>query len=495
MTADSDPTLSLKTLADLFAGALHVGVRTPPPEAPDWFGATDFPLVIEGYVGRGGSGFVWKASRRDGHGAVALKLVPFRGDPLRLRERWENECAALSRLDHPNLIHLVDHGLAPDGDSGWLAMEWIAGRSLDALLSEQERLPFSETQHFLLQIGDALSALHAAGLVHRDVKPGNILRDEVNARWVLADLGIALDLEKIADHRVTRTQERPATPGYSPPELDLPGHTSAPSGDQYSLAFTLWEMLTGQRPLGAFPRLHTLCKCPEGIDAVLRRALATAPVDRFPDIAAFTAAFQKAATRPPRSFLFLGLLGMLCIVAAIYFTTRPEPFPKQFKSGRVHARDNTQQFTTIDLTLQESGHFIAHIRTTSLDPLFGFVGRTMMIFRDVKGEILYEMSTNHHGVGGRYMFGLTHDRVDQWENRIPANLAPRVVKVDFRNMPSTWTLEERAKDNNRAFRRDVASIRDGVARGWSALNQMFSLASPSPEKKDEDPEMPATPHQ
>lgn len=484
MPADPEPTLSPETLAGLFAGALRVGVKVPPPDPPDWMGEGDFPLVIESYVGRGGSGFVWKASRRDGYGPVALKLVPFRGDPLRLRERWENECTALARLDHPNLIHLVNHGLAPDGDSGWLAMEWVEGRSLDIILSEQNRLPFSAALEFLSQIGGALNALHGAGLVHRDVKPGNCLRDEVNARWVLADLGIALDLGKAEDHRVTRTQERPATPGYSPPELDLQGHAPAPFGDQYSLAFTLWEMLAGNRPLGAFPRLHTLCKCPEGIDGVLRRALATDPANRFPDLTAFEKAFQKAASRPPRSYFLIGILAALSIAAALFWLSRPPTFPKRFQSGRIQVNEGREHHMRIDMTLQHDGRFLAKIRTTCLDPFFGFDGRTHLIFRDAKGEIVHTLITHGYGVNGRFIPGGKHDRLDDWKCKIPPEAARRVASVNFLAAPSAGTLEKRAALNHKEFHKDLKSIKSGAVSGLDALSKMFS---PIPPKKKDPP--------
>lgn len=314
--------LTVRSLAGLFAGALHVGTQSPPPVPPDWIDDPTFPYIIERYTGRGGSGSVWKATRRDGGGRVALKLVSFLGEPLRLRERWENEHAALARFQHPNLIRLVDHGLAPDGESGWLAMEWIDGDDLASLLTVRPCLPFAEAVEFLTQIGGALSSLHAAGLVHRDVKPANILRDETQARWVLADLGIALDLEKSDDHRVTRTCERPATLGYSPPELEVPDYVSAPAGDQYSLAFTLWEILTGHRPFGAFSPIHTLCRCPSGINAVLRRALAPDPNHRFPDIAAFVRVFQNVASRPKFINPVFGPLGLIILSTLVWTSMR-----------------------------------------------------------------------------------------------------------------------------------------------------------------------------
>ncbi len=484
MNPDSKPTLSSHTLAGLFEVAVGVGGRAPPPDPPEWFGASDFLYGIEYYVGRGGSGFVWKASRRDGHGAVAIKLVPFHSDLLRLKERWENECAALARVEHRNLIHLVNHGLAPDGESGWMAMEWIEGRNLDATLSEQDCLPFSEVFDFVSQIGGALTALHDVGLIHRDVKPGNCLRDEVNCRWVLADLGIALDLEKSEDHRVTRTMERSATPSYSPPELDLQGHAPAPSGDQYSLAFTLWEMLTGHRPLGAFPRLRTLCKSPEGIDAVLRRALATDPADRFPDLAEFVKAFQKAAVRPPRSYLLMAFFALVVTAAAIFLFTRPAPFPKRFQSGKIHVNEVRGQSMQIDMTLQENGNFSAKVRITSLHPIFGFSGRAHLVFRDSEGRIIHQLDTVGYGVGGRLMPGLKYDRLDDWNHQVPPDVAHRVASINFFATPGAITMKQRVALNQLEFQKDLKSVKDAALGGLNAVAEMLS---PIPAKAEESP--------
>ncbi len=193
MTTDSDPTLSDPALAGLFGEALKVGVHAPPPEPPDWLSDEAFPHALVRYVGRGGSGFVWQAERRDGGGSVALKLVSFKGD-RRVRLRWENECDTLSRVDHPNLVSLIDFGLAPDLDAGWVALEWIEGANLGTILANRGSLPVAEVVEFLQQVVSSLSALHDAGLLHRDIKPGNLLFEEASNRWVVADFGLAYEL-------------------------------------------------------------------------------------------------------------------------------------------------------------------------------------------------------------------------------------------------------------------------------------------------------------
>jgi len=96
--------------------------------------------------------------------------------------------------------------------------------------------------------------------VHRDIKPSNLLLKRVSGRWVVADFGVVHDLRIERDLRLTHTLESPLTPDYAPPESQQGGATPDGGWDQYSLAVTLWETLSGSRPAGAFPKLHTLCR-------------------------------------------------------------------------------------------------------------------------------------------------------------------------------------------------------------------------------------------
>ncbi len=483
---ESDPlTLSECALSRLFGDALHVGTASAPPESPEWWQDPKFPYVPVSFVGRGGSGFVWKASRRDGHGFVALKLVPFRSDPVRLQQRWQDECAALAKIQHPNLVALIDHGRSPDGLSGWLAMEWIEGTCLGRKLTAEAHIFFKEILAIVPQAVAGLSALHGAGMVHRDIKPSNLLLESETGRLVIADLGIALDLGSDPDQRVTRTFEQPLTPGYFPPELLHASYRPDALGDQYSLAFTLWQLLTGTMPLGAFAKLHRLCKCPAGLDSVLRKALATAPANRYPDLAAFGQAFRQAASRPPRSHLLLGFIALLAIAATIFWLSRPPTFPKRFQSGRIQVNEGREHHMRIDMTLQQDGRFLAKIRTTCLDPIFGFDGRAHLIFRGAKGEIVHTLITHGYGVNGRFIPGGKHDRLDDWKSKIPAEAARRVATVNFLATPSAGTLEQRAALNHKEFHKDLKSIKSGAVSGLDALSKMFS---PIPPKKKAAPE-------
>jgi serine/threonine protein kinase len=453
---DSNPhDLSAEALVRLLDAALCVGISAAPPEVPDWWHDLAFPYVTVAYIGRGGSGLVWKASRRDGHGLVALKLVPFRSDPVRLQQRWQDECAALARIAHPNLVGLIDHGRSPDGLSGWLAMEWIEGTCLGRKLAEEGQIAFQEIRSIVPQAVAGLNALHSAGLVHRDIKPSNLLLEKDTGRLVIADLGIVHDLGGDPDQRVTRTYEQALTPGYFPPEMLIAGYRPDAAGDQYSLAFTLWQLLTGTMPLGAFGRLHHLCKCPDAVDAVLRRALATDPSKRFPDLDSFSQAFQKAAIRPSRSYLILAFF-ILSLVTVCAFA----------------------------LTLQENGTSTGQVHTMTTDALLGFAGRSWLTFRDDRGNVIHRMRTQGYGVNGRFIPGAEHERVDAWENfPVTPDIARRVHTIDFAPAPGDKPQDSMARENQIQVQEDVAAVKSGFKRGWKTLSTMFSSKPPEPREE------------
>jgi serine/threonine protein kinase len=482
---DSNPNdLSVEALVLLLDAALRVGTSAAPPEVPDWWNDPAFPYVTVAYIGRGGSGLVWKASRRDGHGLVALKLVPFRSDPVRLQQRWQDECAALARIDHPNLVGLIDHGRSPDGLSGWLAMEWIEGTCLGRKLAEEGQIAFQEIRSIIPQAVAGLQALHSAGLVHRDIKPSNLLLEKDTARLVIADLGIVHDLDGDPDQRVTRTYEQALTPGYFPPEMLQPGYRPDAAGDQYSLAFTLWQLLTGTMPLGAFGKLHQLCKCPDAVDAVLRRALATDPSQRHPSLDSFSQAFQKAAIRPPRNFIILAFFMLSLIAVCAFLLTRPPTFPKRFHSGKITGFESPGQSMEIDLTLRQNGTFTGQVHTMTTDALLGFAGRSWLTFRDERGNVIHRLRTHGYGVNGLFIPGAENERVDEFEaHSVTPDIARRVHTIDFAPAPGDKTQDSLARENQIQFQEDVAALKTGLKRGWKTLSTMLSSKPPEPLKE------------
>lgn len=200
-------------------------------------------------LGRGGMGEVWRAydERLDRHVAVKLIAAGTAHHPDRpmLAKRFSRECRALARIDHPGVVTIHDAGVDGDADTGelYLVMQRIDGVSLADFVAEHEGVPWPQAAALGAQIATVLAAVHAIPVVHRDLKPGNVmLRPDGTA--VLLDLGIAAvfdpDLSKL-----TRTGESLGSPGYMAPEQASSGLAGPPS-DLYALGCVLHEVLTGQ---------------------------------------------------------------------------------------------------------------------------------------------------------------------------------------------------------------------------------------------------------
>lgn len=256
---------------------------------------------IEARVGAGGMGIVYRA--RDGEqggSPVALKVL--RDKSLGSSQRFEREVAILGRLGHPGIVGLVAHGVT-DGGAPYLAMEWVEGDTL-ARAARGDGLTAAEVVRVGRAMAEALGAAHAAGVVHRDVKPSNVLLGGGSVDAVkLIDFGLARHADR-ADG-FTKTGTIMGTPGYMAPEqacgeTDLDGRV-----DVFALGCVLYELLAG-RPaftgdhlmalrtkvlLSEPPALRSLCAhVSDELGAVVHRALAKEPAQRFADGGAVAAA-------------------------------------------------------------------------------------------------------------------------------------------------------------------------------------------------------------
>ena len=199
--------------------------------------------LIDGQLGEGGMGIVFRAVREDG-AVVALKVLkPGLVADEKATRRFAREARAAAAVVHPHLIDVVEAGDV-DG-TGFLAMRYVAGRSLDDRLREHGPLPVADTTRIAAEIGGALDALHAAGFVHRDVKPSNILLDDERGA-LLTDLGLA----KRSDYSMlTAPGQMLGTLDYIAPEL-LRGGKPGPGSDLYALGCVVFECLAGTPPFG-----------------------------------------------------------------------------------------------------------------------------------------------------------------------------------------------------------------------------------------------------
>src|SRR3954454_22607623 len=195
---------------------------------------------IAGLVGRGGMGVVYRAEHLHLGRAVAFKLLA-RGHPERFRQRFVRESRVAASLSHPNIVTVYDAGES-DG-ALWIAMQMVDGTDLRKLLREGERREVREVAAVTAQIASALDAAHSAGLIHRDVKPGNILLDGGHA-W-LTDFGLTKRLVASADIRAA--SDIIGTPDYLAPE-QIEGDTIDGRVDQYALACVVHHCLAGGPP-------------------------------------------------------------------------------------------------------------------------------------------------------------------------------------------------------------------------------------------------------
>jgi ketosteroid isomerase-like protein len=268
---------------------------------------------LEAVAGRGGMGIVYKATQLSLARPVAVKLIaPEHAADEGFRERFERESRMAAAIEHPNVIPV--YGAGEEDGRLYLVMRWVAGTDLHRLLREQGRLEPLRTAEIVVQVADALDAAHAAGLVHRDVKPANVLLSGEHA--YLADFGLTRHAG--ADPAITSTGQFLGTVDYMAPEQFRREAVDA-RADVYALGCVLYAALTGAPP---FPRetvpatmlahMHdpvpppSSCGVARDFDRVLARALAKAPDDRYPSAgdlgrAALAAAEGRSVTEAERS--------------------------------------------------------------------------------------------------------------------------------------------------------------------------------------------------
>jgi serine/threonine protein kinase len=244
-----------------------------------------FPqLEILEFVGQGGMGAVYKARQPALDRLVAVKVLSpeAAGDPA-FAERFSREARSLARFSHPHIVTVYDFGEA-DG-LYTITMEFVAGQNLRQLLQTGE-LTEARALRIVAQVCDALQYAHDAGVVHRDIKPENILLD-ARGQVKIADFGLAKLLGLAPAHlSLTGSHDVMGTVYYMAPEQLLRCHEVDHRADLYSLGVVFYEMLTGELPVGRFDPPSQRARVDARLDAVVLRALAREPGQRYPDAAA-----------------------------------------------------------------------------------------------------------------------------------------------------------------------------------------------------------------
>ncbi len=323
------------------------------PLAP---GARVGRYVVGERIGRGGMGVVYAARDPDLDRTIALKVLrtDTREPAEAVQQRMLREARALARVSHPNIVRIFDVGVV-EGDARarvWLAMELVRGITLSDWIAHAKPDATAIVEVFAAA-GRALAAAHAAGIVHRDFKPSNVLVDEAGNPRVV-DFGLALALGDTLDEatgegassssasrdvRVTTTGMVVGTPAYMAPEQHL-GAVADAWSDQFAFCIALWEALYGRRPFagerredlartvvkGELPRPPSDRGVSPTVHAAIVRGLAREPSARWPDMHALVAELSPARRRSPVRLL-AGLAGVVGVVGglAIWLDEREPP--------------------------------------------------------------------------------------------------------------------------------------------------------------------------
>ena len=365
---------------------------------------------IERELGQGGMATVYLAHDLKHHRKVAIKVLHPELVAALGAERFLREIETTANLRHPHILPLYDSGEA--GGFLFYVMPLVEGESLGDRLQRERQLPLDDALQIVREVADALSYAHNRGVIHRDIKPDNILLDGGHA--VVADFGIARAVSAAGAETLTRTGTSIGTPTYMSPEQSAGERTLDGRSDLYSLACVLYEMLAGQPPftgptaqslihqhmVAPPPDItHARPSLPGGLASVLTRALAKNPADRFRSMTEFAAALltggvSTAPSLAPRRKLRWAPVAVVLLFLAVagwWATTRGRTArPTNGMPNEAVPSIAVLAFT--DLSADQAGEYlgdgiaetlinalsrIAGLRVTARSSAFSFKGRTV----------------------------------------------------------------------------------------------------------------------
>jgi serine/threonine protein kinase/Tol biopolymer transport system component len=348
------------------------------------------PYRIEGPLGAGGMGEVFRATDTRLHRTVAIKFLPRDkvADPEHKR-RLLQEARAASALNHPNIVAL--HDIANDNGVDYLVMEYVPGKSLDKLITPKG-LPLAEALNYAQQIANGLAAAHAAGIVHRDMKPGNVIVTSESQVKIL-DFGLAKLVERAPGAEgETQTQESVLTKAgtvmgtvaYMSPE-QASAKTLDHRTDIFSFGVMLYEMLAGKRPFRGRSHVETmhaiindpappLVARPAELQEILDKALAKDPKERYQHAGDFgldlrrferkpARAMQVPSERAPSRLLPAAILVLLLAVPAAWWLGRrgTSPTIENPLNGAKFTRFTDFPGDEVEAAISPDGKFVAFL--------------------------------------------------------------------------------------------------------------------------------------
>lgn len=270
---------------------------------------------IQSVIGQGSAGTVYKAVQELIGREVAIKVLhDYLVSDEEFIKRFRQEAKASSRLSHPNIITIYDFGVIPQGNRPYIAMDLLIGTPLSDLLAQEERLSFKEALPIFTQVASALGEAHREGVVHRDVKPENIVLVERSGQKLfpmMVDFGIARIVEESDAAKITRTGTVCGSPTYMSPEQCTSSKVDNRS-DIYSLAVVCYETLTGEVPFHSEELVRVMAmhlsdpptplnevkpglRFPDELEEVINKAMAKSPDQRYQTMDEFAEALETAS--------------------------------------------------------------------------------------------------------------------------------------------------------------------------------------------------------
>jgi serine/threonine protein kinase len=273
--------------------------------------------VLQDILGRGGMSVVFRGVDETLERPVAVKLIhlPHGTDAMRehLRRRFRREAGAAARIPpHPHVVRIYDYGTDLELDLDFIVMELLEGRDLAAILAD-DTPPLPESVRILLQAASGIAAGHSVGVVHRDIKPGNIFLVEPDGHSVrMLDFGIAKLMEAESEEDLTMFGHQPHSPAYASPEQLDPKRPLTPAADVYQLGLVGYELIAGSKPFSPdereeiragksirLPERGGWAALPLALRAVVERAVQPQPADRYRDARALFEALEAAVLEVP----------------------------------------------------------------------------------------------------------------------------------------------------------------------------------------------------